>query len=237
LEREIACSADVVTVVSDEMKGYAEKSFGVSSNSAVIVPNAAFLRVDKAKFTESPTKVIHSGTLHPWENSELFVEAMPWVLKRYPSAKFFFTRKGAKLNKIIDLAKSLRVSPKFVWFESGGDFLEFLKSCDIGVISSTTHLARKMAYPAKLYDYLSVGLPVVANDVGAWTNIIRKYKVGVVTDNDPEAFSKGILELLENPILLHECAGRGIELVKNELNYDKTAGILHSVYERLLNIA
>lgn len=237
LEREIACSSDVVAVVSDEMKRYVEKSFGVSGNSVVLVPNAAFLHVDKAKFNESPTKVIHSGTLHAWENSELFVNAMPYVLKRCPSAKFYFTRKGAKLKKIINLAESLNLFPEFVWFESGVDFLEFLKSCDIGVVSSTTHLARKMAYPAKLYDYLSVGLPVVANDVGAWTNIIRKYKVGVVTDSDPEAFSEGILELLENPILLFECARRGVELVKNELNYFKTAEMLYSVYERLLNLA
>ena len=101
---------------------------------------------------ESPSKVIHSGTLHLWENSELFVEAMPYVLKRYPSAKFYFSRKGAKLNKIMQLAQSLSLSPEFVWFNSGSDFIEFLKSCDIGVISSTTHKARKMAYPAKLYD-------------------------------------------------------------------------------------
>jgi glycosyltransferase involved in cell wall biosynthesis len=235
LEREIACSADVVTVVSDEMKSYVERSLGALSNSVVLIPNAAFPRVDEARFIESPTKVIHSGTLHPWENSELFVEAMPQVLKRYPSAKFFFTRKGAKLKKIMRLSESLRVSPEFVWFESGGDFLEFLKSCDIGIISSTTHLARQMAYPAKLYDYLSVGLPVVANDIGAWTKIIRKYNVGVVTGNDPEEFAEGILELLEQPVLLYECAKRGIALVKNELNYYKTAEMLQNMYVRLLN--
>jgi glycosyltransferase involved in cell wall biosynthesis len=235
IEREIACSADVATVVSAEMKSYVESSFGASASNVVVIPNAAFPRVDSARFVESPSKVIHSGTLHPWENSELFIEAMPYVLKRYPSAKFYFTRKGTKLKKIMKLAESLHVSPEFVWFEHGGDFLEFLKSCDIGVISSTTHLARKMAYPAKLYDYLSVGLPVVANDIGAWTNIIKKYEVGVVTANDPKAFAEGILVLLENPTFLYECAERGVALVKRELNYYKTAETLYRLYMRLLN--
>ncbi|MHA1834024.1 MAG: glycosyltransferase, partial [Candidatus Baldrarchaeia archaeon] len=233
LEQEIACSADAVTVVSEEMKDYVESSFGASSNKVVLIPNATFPRVDGAKIVRKPSKVIHSGTLHPWENVELFVEAMPIVLKRYPSAKFYLTRKGAKLNKIKRLAHGLRVFPEFIWFDSGSDFFEFLKSCDVGVISSTTHIARKMAYPAKLYDYLSVGLPIVANDIGAWTRIIRENRVGIVTDNSPEAFAGGILELLENPKLLYECEQRGIELVKRELNYYRSAEKLLGLYERL----
>jgi len=233
LEQEIACSADAVTVVSEEMKSYVESSFGASGNKVVLIPNAAFPRVDRVKVAQRPSKVIHSGTLHPWENVELFVEGMPFVLKRYPAAKFYLTRKGTKLNKIMKLAHSLSVFPEFIWFDSGSDFFEFLKSCDVGVISSTTHIARKMAYPAKLYDYLSVGLPIVANDVGAWTKIISENKVGVVTDNNPEAFAGGILELLENPKLLYECGQRGVELVKRELNYYRSAEKLLDLYERL----
>ncbi len=233
LEQEIACSADAVTVVSEEMEDYVENSFGASNDKVVLIPNAAFPRVENAKVVENPSKVIHSGTLHPWENVELFAKAMPFVLKRYSSARFYLTRKGAKLNKIRRLAHGLGVFPQFIWFDRGSDFFEFLKSCDVGVISSTNHIARKMAYPAKLYDYLSVGLPIVANDVGAWTKIIRENMVGVVTSNNPEAFAEGILELLEDPRLLYECGQRGIDLVKHELNYYKSAEKLLDLYKRL----
>lgn len=233
LEREIACSADFVTVVSEEMKNYVVSSFGALSGRVALIPNAAFLKVDSDKVVEHPSRVIHSGTLHPWENVELFVESMPFVLKHYPSAKFYMTRKGAKLNKIKRLARSLNVSPEFVWFDSGAEFNEFLRSCDVGVISSTPHIARKMAYPAKLYDYLSAGLPIVANDVGAWTKIIDENRVGIVTDNTPEGFAEGILKLLESPKLLSECGRRGIELVKRELNYYKSAEKLLGLYKRL----
>lgn len=234
LEQEIACSADAVTVVSEEMSNYVKSSFGASSNKVVLIPNATFPKVDSAKIVEKPSKVIHSGTLHPWENVELFVEGMPFVLKHYSSARFYLTRKGAKLNKIMKLAHDLGVFPEFIWFDSGRDFFNFLKLCDIGVISSTTHIARKMAYPAKLYDYLSVGLPIVANDIGAWTRIIKDNRVGVVTDNNSVAFAEGILELLEDTMLLYECGQRGIELVKRELNYYKSAEKLLDLYKRLV---
>jgi len=155
-------------------------------------------------------------------------------LKRYPSARFYLTRKGAKLRKIRRLALKLGVFPEFTWFSSSEDFFHFLESCDIGVISSTTNIARMMAYPQKFYDYLSAGLPVVANDIGAWTKIIKENRVGVVTDNDPEAFAEGILELLENPKLIHEYGQRGIELVRQELNYYRSAEKLVSLYKRLV---
>jgi len=234
IEKEIARGADAVTVVSEEMKTYIENSFGVPETRVVLIPNASFPRVEKAKIVKHPSKVVHAGTLHPWENVELFVYSIPFVLKRRPSAKFFLSRKGVKLKRIMRLASELGISPEFTWFPNSRDFFYFLESCDVGVISSTAHVARKMAYPAKLYDYLSVGLPVVANDVGAWTKIIKENRVGVVTDNDPEAFAEGILELLENPELIHECGERGIELVRQEFNYYRSAERLVSLYKRLV---
>jgi glycosyltransferase involved in cell wall biosynthesis len=233
LEQEIASSADIVTVVSEEMKHYIESSFGITEDKVKLISNATFLRVDHAQKPENPSKVIHSGTLHPWEHGELFIESMPFVLKRYPDAKFYLTRKGAKLKKLQKLASDLRVNPEFMWYESSSDFLSFLKTCNIGVISSTTHLARKMAYPAKLYDYLSVGLPVVANDIGGWTKIIKEHGIGVVTENNPEAYAEGILQFLEDPQLCYDCGQRGIELVKKEFNYYKSAERLLDLYYRL----
>jgi len=233
IEQEIACCADAVTVVSEEMKSYIENYSGNSGNRVVLIPNATFPRVKSAKVVERPSKVMHMGTLHRWENVELFVRSIPFVLQQYGSAKFYLTRKGENLKKIRHLASELRISPEFKWFSSSRFFFEFLKSCDIGVISSTTNKARMMAYPQKLYDYLSVGLPIVANEIGAWTKIIKENRVGIVTDNNPKAFANGILEFLQNPKLIHECGQRGIDLVRRDLNYCKSAERLLDVYGHL----
>ncbi len=233
IEREIAESTDRVLVVSKEMKEYVEKSYCISNKNVSLIPNAAFAEVENAKSVSHPSKIVHIGTLHPWENVELFIQSMPFVLKEYPEAKFFLTRKGAKLKRIKNLAQSLAVSPEFFWFKDGTDFREFLRSCDIGVISSTSHIVRKMGYPAKLYDYLSMGLPVVANDIGAWTNLIRDKEVGLVVDDSPSGFAAGLLELLQNPDLIHKYGQNGINLVKNELNYYKSAELLLNVYQEL----
>ena len=54
-----------------------------------------------------------------------------------------------------------------------------------------------------------------------------------VTENTPEAYAEGILQFLENPQLCYECGQRGVELVKNEFNYDKSAEKLLNLYQVL----
>ncbi len=234
LEKEIAIGADVVSVVSEEMGDYIQKSFDIPSNKVALIPNATFPQLTSARTVDAPKKVLHSGTLHPWENVDLFINSMPYVLKKFPSAEFYLTRKADKLEKMMALSASLGVNPNFFWFSKGTEFSNFMRTCDVGVISSTGHIARKMAYPAKLYDYLSIGMPIVANDIGAWTNIIKKNKVGLVVDSSPSAYADGIVELLQNPDLINEYGQRGLDLVSKELNYYKTAEILFGLYQKLV---
>ena len=88
--------------------------------------------------------------------------------------------------------------------------------------------------PSKLFDYLSVGLPVVANDVGGWTDIIKDNNLGKVTSDSPKAFASGILELLKSPDEIANCARRGIELIEKKYNWDVSAGLLMKQYEKLV---
>lgn len=90
-----------------------------------------------------------------------------------------------------------------------------------------------MSMPSKLFDYLSVGLPVVANEVGGWTDIVKANRVGVVTRDDPEDFARGILELVNDHEEAIECGRRGLEIIRTRYNWDVSASTLKSNYEKL----
>ena len=79
-----------------------------------------------------------------------------------------------------------------------------------------------------------MGLPVVANDVGGWTEIVKTNNLGIVTSDDPKDFAAGITEFLENPEEIAKCGRRGIELIKNKYNWDNSAKLLAQSYERLI---
>lgn len=236
LEKYISQQADFITVVSEEMKNYIINSFNINKKKVTVISNASFIKnFDYQKKCDEPQKIIHAGTLHSWENIELFINAIPLILMKKPNTEFYITKKGAKLGKVISLSNELKINPKFIWFNSENKFYKFLKECDIGVISSTSNIARIMAYPAKLYDYMSVGLPIIANDIGGWSNLIKKYKVGLVTENNPEAFAQGIITLLDNPILMKEYGINGQNLIKNQLNYNESAKKLYELYLQIVS--
>lgn len=233
MEKKIYEKSDGVIGVSKEMRNYLGESYGFKNN-VFIIPNATYLRTDVPAYNEKPRKIIHSGTLHPWENVELYINSIPYILKEMPHLKFYITKKGAKLSKVKQLEKDLRIKLHYIWFDQEDELYDFLKTCDLGVISANTHIARKMAYPAKLFDYLSVGLPIVSNDVGSWSSIITDYDVGYVSDNDPKSYADCILKILKNNEFRLQCANRAIKAVKDDLNYYNSARQLLSAYEILL---
>ena len=88
--------------------------------------------------------------------------------------------------------------------------------------------------PSKLFDYLSVGLPVVANDVGGWTDIVKENRVGRITSDDPKEFAQAIIDLLDNPQEIAEYGRRAMRLIRTKYNWDISANILKDQYKRLV---
>jgi glycosyltransferase involved in cell wall biosynthesis len=112
--------------------------------------------------------------------------------------------------------------------------LRFLASSHVGVHPSTNDTSARLSMPSKLFDYLSVGLPVVANDVGGWTEIVKSNDLGRITSDDPQEFAGGIIELLGDPEEITKCGRRGIEIIKNKYNWDASAAILAENYWKLV---
>jgi glycosyltransferase involved in cell wall biosynthesis len=225
---------DSVVVVSEEMKKYVIANYHLRPTNVVVVPPGGRIHMEGMKKKHPPPKMIYSGLVAYREHVDLFVKSMPLVQEKLKSAEFYITKKGEALNKIRRLAKELGASPTFFWYPHEKDFFEFLSSCHIGVLPSSSDLPRKMGTPVKLFDYLSAGLPVVANDVGSWTTIIKDEKVGIVTEDNAASFASGILELAENKKLLTEYGHRSLDLIANKYNWDKSASNLLETCEKLV---
>lgn len=73
-------------------------------------------------------------------------------------------------------------------------------------------------------------LPIVSNEVGGWTDIIKDNNLGMAAKDDPREFAEVIVKLLNDTDKLAESGRRGIGLIKNVYNWDVSAGS----YEREL---
>ena len=160
LEREIITESDLVVVVSEEMKQHLKAKYTLSAKPIVVISPGGRAKLQHVQNRVPPIKVVYSGLVVKRGNLELFVNSMPFVLKKFPDAQFYITEKGEELPKIRKLARKIGVKPIFYWFENNTDFYDFLASCHVGIVTSSNDLPRQIGPAVKLFDYLSVGLPV-----------------------------------------------------------------------------
>ena len=224
MEKKIINNADLIITPSFALKNFLVKFFTNEDDSKIkTVINGGLPFLEKPKTKLFPPKIINAGMIVHRSNLELFMQSIPYILKKYPDIEVYLTKKGEKLNDIIKLAKKLKVKINLYWTDSYKEFLEFLSTFNVGIVTSTNELTRKLGFVTKIYDYFSVGLPVVGNDIGGWTSIITEEKVGLLSKNDPKDLAEKIIYFIENPEVSNTYGKRGIEILKTKYNIKNSA--------------
>lgn len=91
------------------------------------------------------------------------------------------------------------------------------------------------AQPNKLFEYLSVGLPVIASDFPLWRELVEQYRCGLLVDPaDPQAINKAMEWILEHPEEAEAMGQNGRHAVESRLNWRQESQKLISVYEGIL---
>ena len=233
LTTRMLATVDHIFVVSDLMKEYVHNEFKISLDRISVIPPGGRLRPRSTKFINP--SVIYSGLLAKREHVDLFIKSMPIIKKRKPETRFFLSKIGEEYTNLRKMARKFDVFPTFFWYPNEQDFYQFLSSCHVAVLPSTNDLPRKMGTPLKLFDYMSVGLPVVTNDIGSWSTIVSREKIGLVTEDDPKSFAHAIIGLLNDPILATSFGERGRELVKTKYSWDNSGEKLFEILKRVKN--
>jgi len=224
LEGKIIKNADMILTVSETLRNFLLKKFNNVDNSKIKTEIiGGFPVLDKPIKKEFPPKIINSGMVVHRSNFRLFFESIPYILKQYPETQIYVTRKGEKLKEAMKLSKKMKLNINFYWKETYKEFLDLLNQCHLGVVTSTYELTRKFGFVTKIYDYFSVGIPVVGNDIGGWTSIITKEKIGLLSSKDPKDLANKMIQFIENPELAYEYGQRAIDFLKYKHNVEISA--------------
>jgi glycosyltransferase involved in cell wall biosynthesis len=228
--------ADGVVVASENLGSFLKEDFSIDASKVFSVPNAATPKEVIKPLRPTLRNLVYAGILEPWERVDLAVDSMVHVVKQNAEASLQIAGSGSLEKDLIKLTNDLTLNNN-VTFTGTIEYQKvagFLVQGDIAVLPSTVDIVRQVACPIKLFEYLSVGLPVVTVDGLWWSDFIRSNKVGLVAAKDgPEGFANAVNELLLRPEKTNEMSKNAVRLINNEYNWFEMSKKLLRVFERI----
>jgi glycosyltransferase involved in cell wall biosynthesis len=103
----------------------------------------------------------------------------------------------------------------FVGFQPRSEVARWMKACDVCAIPYPPFRSFALySSPMKLFEYLAVGVPIVATDLPAHREVIRDGENGIlVPPQNPVALAEGILKILLDPQLAARLSTAGQQTV------------------------
>jgi len=142
---------------------------------------------------------------------------------------------GEYIEELLQLAKELNVEKRVIYVEakSQEELLYYTASADIGLMPylKTKNLNNLYSSPNKLYEFIASGLPILANDLPFYHDMIEKYDIGLVRNlEDPKTFADGVKEMIDGDILKYK---NNCIKAYEKVNWDMEALKLIDIYREL----
>jgi glycosyltransferase involved in cell wall biosynthesis len=109
-----------------------------------------------------------------------------------------------------------------------------LAACDVFWLPLSDTNANRGRFPLKLNDYLAVGRPVVASEVGDVAHVLQQDSVGLLSPAAPEPFAWQTLQLFENPDMRFEMGQRARFLAETKYHWSHLSHKLESFYTQIV---
>lgn len=186
--------------------------------------------ITEFNITEDERVVVNVAHLAGHKGQKYLVRAIPLVLAKIPTARFFIVGGGELMPELQSLATSLGLRQKLIFTGFRRDVGSFYQIADLFVMSSVQE-----GLGTAVIDALALGKPVVATHAGGIPEIIRDGETGrLVASADPTALAGGIIDLLTNPGRAKQMGRRGQEIVRENFSVDAMVDKNIEVYQQIL---
>ncbi|MCK6258819.1 glycosyltransferase family 4 protein [Fictibacillus sp. KIGAM418] len=109
-----------------------------------------------------------------------------------------------------------------------------LAKSSLGMVLIHPEPRYKVAYPVKLFEYMSAGLPVIVSDFELWEDIVYTSRCGLcVNPLDVNDVKNAIAWMLSNPDEALAMGRNGRKAVEQQFNWEKESRKLIALYEQL----
>ncbi|MCK5290598.1 MAG: glycosyltransferase family 4 protein [Thermoplasmata archaeon] len=232
IERLAVCHADHTIVVSNRMRDYIVSNYGASPRKVTVVPNGGFVSDHLAYYSPRMT-LVYGGAFSYWERVEDYVRMAH--LRKSRELGFLLLGGGPRKDDILrNIREKKPPNLKYLGAKPRKHALKVFSRSQIGVAPSTTDLVRQVAWPIKIMDYMSCGLPVIAPRVGDWGEFIHESGAGIATaSGEPEELVDAALALRDKSTW-HRASKNAVTVIRDHYTWDKLLEPLESIYSSLI---
>lgn len=112
--------------------------------------------------------------------------------------------------------------------------VDHLSACDVLALPLSDTIANRGRWPSKVNEYVAVGRPTVACDVGDVADLLRDNDIGLLVRPDAVDFAARIDELLADPARARAMGDRAREVARTSYSQDAVAEKLEMFYRNTI---
>lgn len=192
----------------------------------------------KTKYALNDSNVLlYVGTMDKLRNLDLIIHSFAKILKHNPNTKLLMVGDGngkpflEKLSKKLGINNNVIFTGKVPYF----DIPQFIDTADICLSPIPPLGIYKVSSPTKLFEYMAMRKPVVANEeIPEQKEVIEESDGGILTKFQPESFASAIIELLNDPAKAKRMGENGYSWAIENRSYESMALEVEKQYFKLL---
>ena len=193
-------SGTKIFVSNNDTKKIIIDEYGVKSEKISIIPNGVDLSLFDITTEKDPKKIVFAGAIYYHRGLDILLEAIPFVIKKIPDAKFVLLGSGAEMDKLkkIVLENKLENSVEFKGWIKREQIPKNISDASIGIGPLRLTDVTSRALPIKVLEYMAVSLPIIAQKGTLPEDILENEKNGYFIENANDLAEK-ITLLLNQP--------------------------------------
>lgn len=192
----------------------------------------------KQKYCIDESKlIVYTGNMNKIRSLDVVIRAFSKVIEHKKNLKLLMIGDGNDRSNLEDLCANLRIN-KHVIFTGNVPYFEvpyYISVADICLSPIKPLDIYKVSSPTKLFEYMVMGKPVIANEeIPEQKEVIEASGAGVLVKFQPQSFADGILELLNDPKSSQVMGENGYKWVIKNRSYECMARQVEAIYLELL---
>lgn len=162
---------------------------------------------------------------------EYLLSAFTQILESYPTVRLLIIGDGPEKNRLVNLAKKLKIDDKVIFEKSTADTTKPLSIMDIFVLPSLQE-----GLGLALLEAMAMGKPVIASKVGGIYTLVQHGVNGLLTvPADEKSLAEAIVTLLNDKEMARGMGQMGRRMVEEKFSLEQMVEKTNDLYNEALN--